>query len=40
VNENAAIFVGNVNSLGLAKTKLAKSVLDAGWGILKTQYGI
>lgn len=37
VNENAAIFVGNVNSLGLAKTKLAKSVLDAGWGILKTQ---
>ena len=37
VNENAAIFIGNVNSLGLAKTKLAKSVLDAGWGILKTQ---
>jgi IS605 OrfB family transposase len=37
VNENAAIFVGNVNSLGLAKTKLAKSVLDAGWGMLKTQ---
>jgi IS605 OrfB family transposase len=37
VNENAAIFVGNVNSLGLAKTKMAKSVLDAGWGILKTQ---
>lgn len=37
VNENAAIFVGNVNSLGLAKTKLAKSVLDAGWGILRSQ---
>ena len=37
VNENAAIFAGNVNSLGLAKTKMAKSVLDAGWGILKTQ---
>ncbi|SIR11940.1 transposase, IS605 OrfB family, central region [Shewanella morhuae] len=36
VNENAAIFVGNVNSLGLVKTKMAKSVLDAGWGILKT----
>ncbi|WP_257283695.1 transposase [Endozoicomonas sp. SESOKO1] len=36
VNENAAIFVGNVNSLGLAKTKMAKSVLDAGWGMLKT----
>lgn len=36
VDENAAIFVGNVNSLGLAKTKMAKSVLDAGWGMLKT----
>jgi putative transposase len=36
VNNNAAIFVGNVNSLGLAKTKMAKSVLDAGWGMLKT----
>ena len=36
VSENAAIFVGNVNSLGLAKTKMAKSVLDAGWGMLKT----
>lgn len=36
VDSNAAIFVGNVNSLGLTKTKLAKSVLDAGWGILKT----
>ena len=36
VNENAAIFVGNVSSLGLAKTKMAKSVLDAGWGQLKT----
>jgi len=36
VNKNAAIFVGNVNSLGLAKTKMAKSVLDAGWGMFKT----
>lgn len=36
VNENAAIFVGNVNSLALAKTRMAKSTLDAGWGILKT----
>ncbi len=36
VNENAAIFVGNVSSLRLAKTKMAKSVLDAGWGSLKT----
>jgi IS605 OrfB family transposase len=36
VNENAAIFVGNVSSKGLVKTKLAKSILDAGWGTLKT----
>lgn len=36
VSENAAIFVGNVNSLSLVKTNMAKSVLDAGWGILKT----
>lgn len=35
VDENAAIFVGNVSSLRLAKTKMAKSVLDAGWGSLK-----
>lgn len=36
VNESAAIFVGNVNSLALAKTRMAKSTLDAGWGMLKT----
>ena len=36
VRDNAAIFVGNVNSLALAKTKMAKSVLDAGWGMTKT----
>jgi IS605 OrfB family transposase len=36
VDENAAIFVGNVSSLDLAKTRMAKSVLDAGWGSLKT----
>lgn len=36
VNENAAIFVGNVSSAKLVKTKMAKSVLDAGWGLLKT----
>lgn len=36
VNENAAIFVGNVNSQSLVKTKMAKSVLDAGWGMFKT----
>lgn len=31
VRENGAIFIGNVNAAGLAKTKMAKSVLDAGW---------
>ena len=31
VNENDVIAVGNVNASGLAKTKLSKSVLDAGW---------
>lgn len=36
VNENAAIFVGNVSSSKLVKTRMAKSVLDAGWSILKT----
>ena len=37
VHENGAIFVGNVNAAGLAKTKMAKSVLDAGWSMLRTQ---
>jgi putative transposase len=36
VNENAAIFVGNVSSQSLTKTRMAKSVLDAGWASLKT----
>ena len=36
VKDNAAIFVGNVSSQKLTKTKMAKSVLDAGWGQLKT----
>ena len=37
VNQHGAIFVGNVSSSKLAKTKMAKSVLDAGWFMLKTQ---
>lgn len=37
VNNHGAIFVGNVSSSKLAKTKMAKSVLDAGWFMLKTQ---
>lgn len=36
VNTSAAIFVGNVQPLPLTKTRMAKSVLDAGWGMLKT----
>jgi len=37
VKENSLIVVGNVSSSKLAKTKMAKSVLDAGWYQLKTQ---
>ena len=36
VRENAAIFVGDVASAKLVKTKMAKSALDAGWSSLKT----
>jgi IS605 OrfB family transposase len=31
------IVVGDVSSPKLAKTRMAKSVLDSGWGMLKTQ---
>ncbi len=31
-----AIAVGNVNASALAKTRLAKSVLDAGWSTFRT----
>lgn len=37
VRENEAIFVGNIDVSGLSKTKMAKSVFDAGWGQLKRQ---
>jgi putative transposase len=37
VNDYQRIVVGDVSSLKLAKTRMAKSVLDAGWGRLKTQ---
>jgi len=33
------IVVGNVSSIKLVKTKMAKSVLDAGWSKLKIQLG-
>jgi IS605 OrfB family transposase len=36
VQENAAIFVGDVSSSKLTKTRMAKSVLDAGWSQLKS----
>ena len=36
VKQNAAIFVGDVSSAKLVKTKMAKSTLDAGWSMLKT----
>lgn len=36
VRHNAAIFVGDVASAKLVKTKMAKSTLDAGWSTLKT----
>jgi IS605 OrfB family transposase len=36
VKENALVVVGNVSSSKLVKTKMAKSVLDAGWGQLKS----
>ena len=36
VQNNAAIFVGDVASAKLVKTKMAKSTLDAGWAMFKT----
>ncbi|MDY7219096.1 transposase [Denitrificimonas sp. JX-1] len=39
VNRCGEIYAGNVSSLKLVKTTMAKSVLDAGWGQLKTMLG-
>jgi len=36
VRENALICVGDVNSAALARTRMAKSVLDAGWSTLRS----
>lgn len=36
VREYGAIFIGDVNASGLAKTSMAKSVLDAGWSAFRT----
>jgi putative transposase len=37
VDRYQSIYVGDVRSTQLVKTRMAKSVLDAGWGMLKTQ---
>jgi IS605 OrfB family transposase len=37
VTQYRTIKIGDVSSLKLAKTRMAKSVLDASWGVLKTQ---
>ena len=37
IKNYGAIFVGDVSSSKLARTRMAKSVLDTGWGMLKTQ---
>jgi transposase len=37
VDRYQRIFVGDVSSAKLVRTRLAKSVLDAGWGMLKMQ---
>jgi IS605 OrfB family transposase len=37
VRQNRRIYIGNVNAGGLARTSLAKSVLDAGWSQLRSQ---
>ena len=36
VSKYQNIFSGDVSSVKLARTRMAKSVLDAGWGMLKT----
>jgi IS605 OrfB family transposase len=37
VRQYQAIVVGDVSAPQLAKTRMAKSVLDSGWGMLRTQ---
>ena len=36
VRQHCAIFVGDVNAQALTQTRMAKSVLDAGWSMLRT----
>jgi putative transposase len=37
INSYQSIKIGDVSSRKLVKTRMAKSVLDAGWGMLKSQ---
>ena len=37
VLEHGCVIVGDVNAAGLAKTRMAKSVLDAGWSMFREQ---
>jgi IS605 OrfB family transposase len=37
VNTYQTIVVGDVSSVKLAKTRMAKAVLDSGWGLLRAQ---
>jgi putative transposase len=37
INAYQNIYIGDVSSLKLAKTRMAKAVLDCGWGMLKAQ---
>jgi putative transposase len=37
VRRYGQIYIGDVGSAGLAKTRMAKSVFDAGWGMLRLQ---
>lgn len=37
VRKYGQIYIGDVSSKKLAKTRMAKSVLDAGWGMLRNQ---
>lgn len=37
VDQYQKIVIGDVSSTKLVKTRMAKSVLDSGWGMLKTQ---
>ena len=37
INQYQSIVIGDVSSVKLVKTRMAKAVLDSGWGLLRTQ---